>query len=60
MNGPEAAWKRIAELELVSRPGERFSYSDVGFLVLGKLVERKSGRDLDVVRQGTDLRSRSG
>ena len=38
-NGPETAWKRIAELELTSRPGERFSYSDVGFLVLGKLVE---------------------
>ena len=45
-NGPETAWKRIAELELTSRPGEKFSYSDVGFLVLGKLVERKSGRDL--------------
>ena len=45
-NGPETAWKRIAELDLVSPPGERFSYSDVGFLVLGKLVERKSGRDL--------------
>ena len=45
-DGPDAAWKRIAELELVSRPGERFSYSDVGFMILGKLVERKSGRDL--------------
>ena len=45
--GPDAAWKRIAELELVSRPGERFRYSDVGFLVLGKLVERTSGRGLD-------------
>jgi len=46
--GPLAAWRRIAELELVSPPGDRFSYSDVGFLVLGKLVERKSGRSLDV------------
>ena len=45
-NGPEDAWKRIAELEPVSRPGERFSYSDVGFLVLGKLIERTSSRDL--------------
>ena len=45
-DGPDAAWKRIAELELVSRPGERFSYSDVGFQVLGKLVERTSGREL--------------
>jgi uncharacterized protein YbbC (DUF1343 family)/CubicO group peptidase (beta-lactamase class C family) len=45
-DGPEAAWKRIAELSLVSRPGERFSYSDVGFLILGKLVETTSRRDL--------------
>ena len=45
--GPDAAWKRIAELDLVSKPGERFIYSDVGFLVLGKLVERLSGKKLD-------------
>ena len=29
------------------RPGERFVYSDVGFLILGKLVERISGQPLD-------------
>jgi len=46
-HGPEAAWKRISELEPVTRPGERFRYSDVGFLILGKLVERTSGRRLD-------------
>jgi len=45
--GPEAAWKHIAELELITKPGERFNYSDVGFQVLGKLVERISGRKLD-------------
>ncbi len=45
--GPDAAWKRIAELDLVSKPGERFSYSDVGFEILGRLVERISGRKLD-------------
>ncbi len=46
--GADQAWKRIAELDLVSRPGERFRYSDVGFLVLGRLVERRSGQRLDV------------
>jgi uncharacterized protein YbbC (DUF1343 family)/CubicO group peptidase (beta-lactamase class C family) len=45
-HGIEAAWKRIAELQLVSQPGERFRYSDVGFLVLGRLVEKISGQTL--------------
>ncbi len=45
--GADQAWKRIAELDLVSRPGEQFRYSDVGFLVLGRLVERLSGLRLD-------------
>ncbi len=54
-DGTETAWKRIAELDLVSRPGERFSYSDVGFQVLGKLVERTSGTDLAAFAQGAYL-----
>ena len=45
--GPRAAWKRIAALGLGVRPGERFVYSDVGFLILGRLVEKVSGRPLD-------------
>lgn len=46
-DGPDAAWKRVAELGLVDPPGERFVYSDVGFLILGKLVEKVSGEKLD-------------
>ena len=46
-DGPETAWKRLAELDLVGPPGERFRYSDVGFLILGRVVERISGRTLD-------------
>lgn len=45
--GAEEAWKRIYNLELVSPVGERFIYTDVGFLVLGKIVERVSGQSLD-------------
>ncbi len=45
--GPETAWKRLADLDLVGPPGERFRYSDVGFLILGRLVERISGERLD-------------
>lgn len=45
--GPARAWERICELELLSVPGEEFRYTDVGFLVLQKLVERIDGRSLD-------------
>ncbi len=46
-DGPERAWERIAGLELERPPGARFRYSDVGFLVLGRVVERAAGRPLD-------------
>ncbi|HEV3162703.1 MAG TPA: exo-beta-N-acetylmuramidase NamZ domain-containing protein, partial [Isosphaeraceae bacterium] len=46
-DGPEKAWERIAELELIARPGERFLYSDVNFIILGRLVEKQSGVGLD-------------
>ena len=38
-DGPAAAWTAIANLKLEAPPGTRFKYSDVGFLVLGHLVE---------------------
>lgn len=44
--GPEAAWENLAKLDLVGPPGERFRYTDVGFLILGRLVERVSGKSL--------------
>ena len=46
-SGPKEAWNRIAGIDLASPPGERFVYSDIGFLILGKLVERVSGQSLD-------------
>ncbi len=39
-DGPAKAWENICNLPLQSKPGEKFAYSDVGFIVLGKLVER--------------------
>lgn len=47
-DGPEKAWERLATLEPTSKPGEKFLYSDVNFLILGKLVEKLSGKPLDV------------
>lgn len=41
--GKAKAMARIAGLSLEAEPGARFRYSDVGFIVLGELVERIGG-----------------
>jgi len=46
-DGREAAIKNVAALPLEAQPGVRFKYSDVGYIVLGILVERISGQPLD-------------
>jgi uncharacterized protein YbbC (DUF1343 family)/CubicO group peptidase (beta-lactamase class C family) len=43
----DESWRHLANLDLKSPPGERFVYSDVGFMVLGRLVERLAGTDLN-------------
>lgn len=47
LEGPEVAWDRIDALPLLDPAGARFRYSDVGFLVLGRIVEQVSGVRLD-------------
>ncbi|MDX2037345.1 MAG: DUF1343 domain-containing protein [Isosphaeraceae bacterium] len=46
-DGPEIAWKKLADLPLDGRPGERFLYSDVNYEILGRLVEKLAGESLD-------------
>lgn len=46
LDGRELAFQRIHELSLRSPAGEQFAYSDVGFLMLGELVEKVSGQPL--------------
>lgn len=46
-DGPDVAWKQICDLKPIAARGERFAYSDVGFIVLGELVERVSSKSLD-------------
>jgi uncharacterized protein YbbC (DUF1343 family) len=46
-DGKARALERIFALKPLAAPGERFIYSDVGFIVLGELVERLSGLPLD-------------
>lgn len=45
--GPKKAWERIFALRPRVPPGSKFIYSDVGYMVLGELVRRVSGRGLD-------------
>jgi uncharacterized protein YbbC (DUF1343 family)/CubicO group peptidase (beta-lactamase class C family) len=42
-DGEEKAWEHIFDLK-PDRPGERFVYSDVGYMVLGEVVHRVSGK----------------
>ncbi len=46
-DGRARALERINDLRLVTEPGRRFVYSDVGFIVLGELVEKLAGQPLD-------------
>jgi uncharacterized protein YbbC (DUF1343 family)/CubicO group peptidase (beta-lactamase class C family) len=45
--GRADAFAHIDALVPQSEPGERFLYSDVGYIVLGELVEKISGQPLD-------------
>jgi len=46
-DGLEKAWERICDLAPRAEPGTKFMYSDVGYIVLGELVRRVSGKGLD-------------
>lgn len=46
-DGREKALERIYALDTWVEPGSRFAYTDVGFIVLGELVGRVSGKPLD-------------
>ncbi len=45
-HGVEEAWQRIWGLKLRYPVGEKFVYTDVGFLVLAKVVERVTGQNV--------------
>lgn len=45
-DGAEVARERLLGLSLQYKPGTRFRYSDVGFQVLGELIEAKTGTSL--------------
>lgn len=45
-DGQDAAWKNMFNLKLHVEPGTKFVYSDVGFMVLAKVVERVTGMNI--------------
>jgi len=45
-HGRAEAIRRIAALSLKAAPGTRFTYSDIGFLILEEVVRRVTGTDL--------------
>src|SRR6516165_3262966 len=50
-DGRDKALERVHALTPKAAPGERFIYSDMGFIVLGELVEKLSGTSLDAFAQ---------
>ncbi len=44
---PQLIWDKLYGTTLSYKPGSDFVYSDVGFQILGKVVERVSGESLD-------------
>ena len=46
--GEQQALKQIVSDHTVSPPGSRFLYSDLNFIVLGELVQRITGKTLDI------------
>ncbi|WP_345682162.1 serine hydrolase domain-containing protein [Novipirellula caenicola] len=48
---PERAIQNVMKLGLNYTPGSKFRYSDVGFIVLGEIVRRKTGMDLNAYSQ---------
>jgi CubicO group peptidase (beta-lactamase class C family) len=55
-DGSERAWQRICDLKPISPPGNKFAYTDVGFIVLGKLVEKLGGKSLDAYSRDSIFR----
>jgi CubicO group peptidase (beta-lactamase class C family) len=44
---PDEAWAQVMAVPLGSRPNTYFDYSDLGPMILGKVVERITGKPLD-------------
>ncbi|PHV03904.1 serine hydrolase [Janthinobacterium sp. BJB412] len=41
---PEASWQAVQTLPMEAAPGQRFSYNQTNYLLLGKIIDRVSGQ----------------
>ena len=51
LQGVETAHQRIYDLDLRFQPGTNYTYTDVGFILLGWVVERLTNQSLDAYAQ---------
>jgi beta-N-acetylhexosaminidase len=49
LRGRQAYLERIQQMPLVYAPGSRSLYSDLGFFLLGEVIRRAAGEELDVL-----------
>lgn len=50
-HGRDEVISSMAKMEAVAEPGKEFVYSDLGFMLLGLLVERLTGKTLDTAAE---------
>ncbi len=53
--GRDGMMQALAKEKLRTPPGTKFVYSDIGFIALGEIVERASGKTLDVFAKANQL-----
>lgn len=42
--GPDAAWRQVQTMPMDFAPGERYSYNQTNYLLLGKIIDQLSGQ----------------
>jgi CubicO group peptidase (beta-lactamase class C family) len=47
LDGKDKAWENLYRLKLIAEPGSKLIYSDVGYILLGKIAEKVGGMPLD-------------
>ena len=45
-DGPAKSWQRMFALKLREQPGTKFIYTDVGYMMLGEILKRISGKNV--------------